>query len=71
MMRHTIVALLVWTAAVVLLVLDMQRVDDGMPPAWVGCVTRCERTEPWDRGQGCIDMECNPLLPPQFEENDQ
>jgi hypothetical protein len=36
--------------------------SDPMPDAWRACVAACERESPADRGQGCIDVECNPLL---------
>jgi hypothetical protein len=36
--------------------------DDQMPEPWTLCVERCEEEDPEDNGQGCIDLECNPLL---------
>jgi hypothetical protein len=71
-MRDTIVALFIWGLAFVLLAADMLPRPEAAPvPAWTLCALTCQKTEPWDRGQGCIDMECNPLLTPQFEENDR
>jgi len=35
---------------------------DEMPPEYRQCVAWCERSEPGDNGQGCIDVECGPLL---------
>lgn len=36
--------------------------DQHWPEAYRACVETCERQSPEDRGQGCMDIECNPLL---------
>jgi hypothetical protein len=30
---------------------------------WCLCAAACEARSPDDHGQGCVDLECNPLLP--------